>query len=219
MDAQTITLPRLLPAGQIVAVDVDEAEYMRDYAEGYHEWVQGVVVKMSPITFQHDEITGYLRELLRAYFALRPSGIVKSAPFVMRLSLQDRITRREPDLQVVLGEYAQRVQETYTDGPADIAIEVVSPGSVAIDYGEKLEEYEQGGVGEYWLFDPMRTQSQFHRLTESGHYRQVIVNGDVYTTPLLPDFQLHIPILWQESLPDLGTVWQMVQDMLANAEE
>jgi Uma2 family endonuclease len=219
MVTQMIQLPRLLPGGRVIAVDVSEDEYMQHYAESHHEWVGGAVVKMSPITFQHDELTGYLRELLRAYFALRPVGIVKSAPFVMRLALPDRTTRREPDLQVILGEHHQRVGETYTDGPADICIEVVSPRSVAVDYGEKLEEYEQGGVREYWLLDPLRTQGLFHRLTEAGHYRQAAVDPTVYTTPLLPGFQLHIPVLWQPSLPDFAAVWQQVQEMLVDDDE
>ena len=45
------------------------------------------------------------------------------------------------------------------NGAADICIEVISPESVIRDRGEKFEEYERGGVGEYWIFDYLRARS------------------------------------------------------------
>ena len=62
------------PYGEIVASEVSEADYMERYAEHFHEWVRGYVIKMAPIRFQHNEITDYLRDLLRIYFALKPIG-------------------------------------------------------------------------------------------------------------------------------------------------
>ena len=53
-------------------------------------------------------------------------------------------------------------------GAADLCVEVVSPESVTRDCREKLTEYEQAGVREYWLIDPFRTQARFHRLTDHG---------------------------------------------------
>ena len=102
------------------------------------------------------------------------------------------------------------------NGPADICIEVVSPGSVGTDYGEKLAEYEAGGVREYWIIDPQRKRCLFNRLDEGNLYADAPVDGTGnYRTPLLPQFVLHVPGLWAETLPDYGAVWQAVQSMLA----
>jgi Uma2 family endonuclease len=214
MAQQTITLPRTLPLGEIVAVEVDEDEYMRQHAECHCEWVGGVVVKMSPVSLQHDQIIGYLRELLRAYFALNPIGTVIGAPFVLRLAAAE--SRREPDLQVIFNNNPGQLRDTYMDGPADICIEVVSPGSVAVDYGEKFAEYERGGVGEYWIIDPARQVCHFYRLAESGLYglHAPDANG-IYATPRLPRFQLHVTGLWAEPLPDIVQVVDIVRAMLA----
>jgi Uma2 family endonuclease len=189
---------------------------MATYAETFHEWIDGVVVKMSPVTLRHAQIVDYLRHLLQTYCSLRPVAQVLSEPFVMRLDLGDRISRREPDLQVILNANRARVQATYTDGPADICIEVVSPGSVAIDYGEKLVEYEAGGVQEYWIIDPERQLCHFYR--RQGDYYQPIPRTDAHTTPLLPAFRLDIATLWADDLPDILDVVEIVKVMLAEDE-
>lgn len=208
----TITLPRDLPGGNIVAFDVDDDIYMRDYADYFYEWINGVLIKTSPISLRHDGIAGYLRELLRAYFALKPIGQVLSAPFVMRM---DKVkSRREPDLQVILNTNPGTLNDTFMDGPADICIEVVSPSNEGTDYGDKLREYEQGGVTEYWLIDPRREEVRFHRLSDSGIYKLIHPKNDIYASPLLPDFELHIPTLWEEEMPDIMTVVERVKAML-----
>lgn len=213
MVQQIVTIPRILPSGEIVAVDMSEDDYMHQYAEQHHEWIEGVVIKMSPVTLKHDGIVGFLRELFRAYFALRPIGQVIGEPFVMRLP--GVRSRREPDLQVILNSNPGTLHDTYMDGPADICIEVVSPGSVGIDYGDKFAEYEKGGVGEYWLADPIRQTCRFYRLTDAKLYKDYPPDADgYYTTPRLPRFRLHVPTLWQDPLPDIFQVVQPVQDML-----
>jgi hypothetical protein len=55
----TMTIPRTLPAGEIVAVDVSELDYMESFAEHHHEWVEGVVIKMSPITMRYEYIIDF----------------------------------------------------------------------------------------------------------------------------------------------------------------
>jgi Uma2 family endonuclease len=196
---------------QIIAENVSEEDYMEHYAESFHEWVQGYVIKMSPVRLEHDKLTNYTRSLLEAYFTLNPIGIVIGAPFVMRLES----SRREPDLQVILNAHSDRVKDTYTDGPADICIEVVSPSNAAVDYGAKLEEYEAGGVQEYWMFDPQRRAAYFYRLNDQGVYISTPTDATgSYQTPLLPQFKLSVATLWQDELPNYVEVLESVKKML-----
>jgi Uma2 family endonuclease len=108
---------------------------------------------------------------------------------------------REPDLLFVAQEHLKRLKETHLDGPADLAVEVVSPESVGRDRGEKFYEYAQGGVPEYWLIDPQTKQAEFYQL-EEGRYR-VAFSGDEgrYQALVLPDFWLRVEWLWQDPLP------------------
>ncbi|RMF78001.1 MAG: Uma2 family endonuclease, partial [Chloroflexi bacterium] len=180
MSEQIMTPPEVVeyPAGKIVALNVTADDYMRDYAADYHEWVRGCVIKMSPVSNTHDEYDGYLYLLLKAYFAHNPIGVVKKAPFVMRLDAVG--SRREPDLQIILKDNPGELTETAMIGAADICIEIVSQESVARDYGDKFAEYEAAGVREYWLFDPIRQATHFHRLNEDGHYKEQQPDEDGY---------------------------------------
>jgi Uma2 family endonuclease len=215
MATLTLPVPVTLPAGEIVATGVSAEDYMTLYAETHHEWVEGVVVKMSPVTLQHDTLTIYLRQWLNAYFALNPIGRVVGDPFVMRLDAIGRL--REPDLQVILNDNPGQLTDTAMIGPADICIEVVSPESVARDYGDKFVEYEKAGVREYWIVDPIRQRCQFNRRSDAGVYAVILPDEtDHYHTPLLPKLALHVPTLWQEPLPDVISIVQAVQAMLAD---
>jgi Uma2 family endonuclease len=204
-------------SGQILGFNIPEDVYMRDYAEDFCEWIDGTVVKMSPVHDRHDLIVQHFVMLFRAYFELRPIGELRHQPFVMRLEFeQDGKTKRrnrEPDLQLILNENLDKLKPTYMDGAADIVIEVVSPESASRDYGEKFHEYEQAGVPEYWIIDSIKKECRFYRLTAKKAYLLHEVEGS-YTTPQLPKLVLHIPTLWQDPMPGTISIGKVVQEML-----
>ena len=162
------------------------------------EWVDGEVVMYSPASNKHQDIADFLVSVLRPFVEIHQLGIVRSAPFQMKLE-----RGREPDLLFVASEHLDRLQETHLDGPADLVVEIVSPGpdSVERDRGKKFYEYAQGGVPEYWLIDPQARWAEFYRLTE-GHYRPAFSGEEgVYRSEALPGFWLRVEWLWQEPLP------------------
>jgi Uma2 family endonuclease len=188
---------------------------MRAYAETHHEWVQGVVIRMSPVTSTHDRLTRYLSQVLSAYLALRPTGQLREEPFVMRLDAAG--SRRQPDLMLILDRNPNDLTETYLHGPADVVIEVVSAESASRDYGDKFVEYERGGVGEYWIIDPTRAMASFYRLSDDGVFQPMgLGEGEMYETPLLPGLRLHVPTLWEELLPTILEVTKAVEAMLGD---
>lgn len=204
-----------IPEKYVVATGVSVDEYLATYAEDHHEWVQGVVLMMTPVTLKHEELVTYLRQMFSAYFVLNPTGRVLGEPFVMRLDVVNAI--REPDLQVILGDNLDNLTDTAMVGPADLCIEIVSPESTARDYGAKFEEYEKAGVREYWIIDPQRKECRFHRLGERQLYISYFPDDDgVYTTPLLPCLRLHVPTLWQDDLPDFFAVGAAVKTMFGS---
>jgi Uma2 family endonuclease len=201
-------------APQIIATGVSFEEYLEVYAGMHCELVRGNVIKMSPASFRHNAVIGYLHMLLVAYFSLRPIGQVIPQPFTQRLPNVE--PKREPDLLVLLNTNLARLKPTYLDGPADICVEVLSPGSEDTDRGAKFSEYEKGGVGEYWLFDPLRKEARFHRRNEDGLLiAERIEAGSHYRTPTLPGFALHVPTLWQDPLADFYAIGEAVKAMLS----
>jgi Uma2 family endonuclease len=202
-------------SGEIIATGISFEDYLDRYAANFCEWIDGVVIRMSPVHDYHDKLSLYLAVLLEAYFEIKPIGRVRHDPFVMKLSAIN--VSREPDLQVILNTNPGNLTPTYMDGPADICIEIVSPESVTRDHGEKFDEYEKGGVPEYWIIDAIHKETRFYRLNEEGVYVRQAEDADGnYRTPNLPGLTLHVPTLWQENLPGPIAVGQAVQNMLKN---
>jgi len=161
------------------------------------EWVDGQVLMYTPASDWHQNLCGFLESVLRIFVESRRLGVVRSAPFQMKLK-----HGREPDLLFVAKEHLGRLQETYLEGPADLVVEIVSPESAGRDRGEKFYEYAQGGVPEYWLIDPQGHWAEFYRL-EEGHYRLVFEGKEgEYHSEAVPGFWLRVEWLWQEPLPN-----------------
>jgi Uma2 family endonuclease len=167
----------------------------------YAEWVDGEVVFMSPVSFEHQDIADFLVALLRIFVQHFGLGVVCSAPFQMKTGKD--LPGREPDILFVTEAHRARVRPTFLDGPADLAIEIVSPESIGRDRGEKFYEYAQGGVAEYWLIDPTLRWAEFYRL-EDGHYRTVVAGAEGrFDSTVLPGFWLKVDWLWEVPRPSV----------------
>ena len=88
--------------------------------------------------------------------------------------------RVAPDVMVVFGiePGMRRSYKLWEEGQAPgIIIEVTSEGTREMDWGFKKGLYEQIGVREYWLFDPLgewiEGQLRGYYLDESGVYRSI----------------------------------------------
>jgi Uma2 family endonuclease len=200
----------------VLARDVSFETYMEYFAADFTEWVDGVVIKMSPVTEEHDALTQFFIELIRWYLSETGEGLLRVAPFVMRL--RPGQPGREPDLHLILKERVSIVQRTMTDGPADIVIEIVSPESIERDTEAKYREYEAGGVREYWLVDPIKREATFYSLRD-GVYQPIELADGVFRSTVLPRFRLNPLLLWQNPLPTGRQIAALVDDMLKGEQD
>lgn len=166
------------------------------------EWVDGVIIEMSPSNLGHQEILSFLHLLIGVFVDRFRLGRLYLPPTLMYLP--SRPSGREPDMMFIANEHLHRLERTYVNGPADLAVEIVSPDSVVRDGRDKLAEYEQAGVREYWIIDELRDEARFYVLDQDGKYRREAVSDDgVYTSAVLPGFQMRVSWLWQRPLPTL----------------
>jgi Uma2 family endonuclease len=176
------------------------------------EWVKGRVVEMSPVTEPHESIRGFLYSIIKAFVEIHRLGRVYSEPFQMKTGRD--LPGRSPDVFFVADANKSRVRRLYLDGPADLIVEVISPGSRATDRGDKFREYEQGGVPEYWLIDPDRKQAEFYFRGDDGSYKLAPISGDgIYHSKVLSGLWLQVSWLWQALPPPLLDVlkhWKLV---------
>jgi Uma2 family endonuclease len=166
------------------------------------EWVNGEVVLMSPASSPHQRIGSFLETVLRLYVERHRLGEIIRAPFLMHL--KGPKSAREPDLLFIAWERAALVKHTYLDGPADVAVEIVSPESIKRDREQKMREYERAGVREYWLVDPLEQTAEFYEPGHDGLYRSVPLDAGVFRSRAINGFYLRVEWLWQ--LPELRTV-------------
>jgi Uma2 family endonuclease len=117
---------------------------------------------------------------------------------------------REPDLLFVAQEHLERLRESFLDGPADLVVEILSPESAGRDRGEKFYEYEEAGISEYWLVDPLRQEVEFYQLDAQGRYRLTLPDTEgIYRSKMLGGFWLPVAWLWKpprvlDALRELG---------------
>ena len=160
---------------------------------------------MSPVSLPHQQIVQFLLYLMMHDAEDNDTGKVLMTPFQMRLRSVRR--GREPDLIFMLKANLGRLQHNYLDGPADLAVEVVSPESMQRDRETKYGEYEQAGVREYWVLDPDTQRADFFVLSAAGRCEPMAPDASgVYRSAMLPGFWLNVNWLWQQPLPALRQI-------------
>jgi len=199
--------PKLqLPDGPLALAELPgpmSYEAFLDWTDGTHaEWVDGEVLLMSPASFPHQDLVLFLAAVLRSYVEFHKLGRVCPAPFQMRLGHSGR----EPDVIFIGNESLGRLRLNRIDGPADLAIEIVSPESRERDEVEKLAEYEKAGVREYWIIDPENRTADFHQLGPNGRYRALSPGTGRYESVVIPGCWIDIAWLWSDPIPQIPTI-------------
>lgn len=181
-------------------------DFLETVDEGTHaEWVDGMVVPMTPPSKEHLRITAFLLAALRGYVNRKKlGGIVLHAPAQMKLERSGR----EPDVIYLRPETMERWGERFVDGPADLVVEVVSRESRTRDRREKFGEYERAGVREYWLIDPeARTADIFVLSAERVYEAAPAGDPPLMRSTVLPGLWLDPEWLWSEA-PDEWRVYE-----------
>ena len=132
---------------------VDLLDALEDDGQRY-EIIDGeLFVTPSPIDL-HQFVVGELHARLREYLKGRGLGKPVVSPSDVRRGDAKR-NRVRPDVYVVRLDDGNRPPYPYDLRDLLLAVEVVSPDSVRLDYTIKRELYLREGVGEYWVIDPV----------------------------------------------------------------
>lgn len=197
----------------VIAEGVTFENFLTYFSEQHTEWLMGKVITVVSNNTRHQMILGFLFSLFNLFLGFKNMGRVLLAGVPMKIA--DDRPSREPDLMIVLHENFGRIQPNYLDGPADLVVEIVSPESEVRDWGIKLKEYEAAGVREYWLLDPLRTDTRVYALADDGRYRPIPLDKEgQLVSRVLPGFALHPSLLWQEELPAGEELINLVREMV-----
>lgn len=119
------------------------------------EWVNGEVIFKMSASEDQDELEALMRGVIEHIVKTRQLGIVRGSRFAIRMKLPKKNVRRDPDVLFLSNERVAQRSKTYILGGPDLVVEVVSLDSQFRDYNEKFHEYEEAGVREYWIVNPI----------------------------------------------------------------
>ena len=173
------------------------ADYLH-WHEGRWEIIAGEIFNMTPAPARlHQKLLGELFFLLQSYLKKKNGGCeVYPAPFDVRLGavadeVDDAIdTVVQPDIVVVCDP--KKLDERGCNGAPDLVVEILSPSTAKHDLKTKRQLYEQYGVKEYWLVQPVDQILMVYILDEKGCYNKADIYGtdDELQTDLFADFVL-----------------------------
>lgn len=173
------------------------ADYLLWQFDERVELLRGKIKQMSAPSMKHQRlVTRLTREVANALWKTPCQTFV--APFDVRLTRTQKASNREvttvvqPDLCVICD--AGKLDEKGCIGAPDLVIEVLSPGNSRTEMKDKFELYQESGVLEYWIVSPIEKTIQVWVLDKTGHYigKQPKVEGDILTTPIVPNLALDL---------------------------
>ncbi len=176
-----------------------------------YELVDGILIEMPPASFLHSDIIDFIADCFKAI--ARQHKLDSSVPLRSPQGLADeRIPRikvktgdvgvrtgmnssRIPDISVIDGRvwksYRRDKSAVIEDGLM-LAVEVVSPGAEQVerDYTDKASEYQEIGIPEYWIVDPVEQKITVLVLDKGSYTKTVFTGRSAICSPTFPQLKV-----------------------------
>ena len=170
-------------------------EYLKydDETNSRYELVDGELVVMPPASFLHSDIIDFIADLFKAYAHENKLDVkVKTGDVGVRTGIN---SSRIPDISVIDAQVYSSYRRDKTaviEGGLLLAVEVVSPGVEQIerDYIDKVIEYQNSGIEEYWIVDPIEQKITVLVLEKNGYNKTVFTGDDVIASAKFPKLKV-----------------------------
>ncbi len=148
-----------------------------------YEIIDGELIVSRQPHLRHGEIIlavgQYFRPAVKAL-----GGLVIAEPgIVWSEEAEDNVV---PDIAIVLPDRLHLATGRTLSGTPNIVMEIVSQGSIEIDYVKKRDLYARTGAQEYWIIDWQRKLVEVWIFSESPARAVAYAPGQTITTPLIP---------------------------------
>jgi Uma2 family endonuclease len=125
------------------------------------------------------------------------------APFDVRLPIKKNelsdeqiITVVQPDICVVCDE--AKLEERGCLGAPDLIIEILSPGNSKKELQNKFEVYQESGVREYWIVQPVDKYVTIYSLNENGEYIGSKPYTEKFKSVIFPDLEIDLETVFDD---------------------
>ena len=170
------------------------ADYLTWHFDERVELIRGWISRMSPAPLvSHQRILMRLSLPIGNYLANKKCELFV-APFDVRLTNKRKSVPNksitsvvQPDLSIICD--TEKLDERGCIGAPDWVIEILSPGNTRKEMKEKFSLYEENGVREYWIVDPVHLMVQVFDLKEDKFaWRSNYVKEDLIPVGIFEDF-------------------------------
>ena len=120
---------------------------------GQYQLIQGELVTMTSPNTRHQRIIRLLTKSLETYLEKSPLGEIFLSPMDVVMGEGEVY---QPDILFILESNQKIIEDTKINGIPDMIVEVLSPSNAYYDLVVKKKIYEQCGVKEYWIVDPLQ---------------------------------------------------------------
>ena len=183
--------------------NIDQLDFTKQYTYAdYLTWrfdervelIRGWISRMSPAPLvSHQRILMRLSLPIGNYLANKKCELFV-APFDVRLTNKRKSVPNksitsvvQPDLSIICD--IEKLDEKGCIGAPDWIIEILSPGNTRKEMKEKFSLYEENGVREYWIVDPVHLMVQVFDLKEDKFaWRSNYVKEDLIPVGIFEDF-------------------------------
>ncbi len=158
-----------------------------------YELVDGILIEMPPASFLHSDIIDFIadcfKEIARQY---KLDIKVKTGDVGVRTGTN---SSRIPDISVIDGQvwksYRRHKSAVIEDGLM-LAVEVLSPGAEQIsrDYTDKAIEYQNTGIPEYWIVDPIEQKITVLVLDKGSYIKTVFTKDEAICSATFSEFKI-----------------------------
>jgi Uma2 family endonuclease len=150
-----------------------------------YELVEGRIIRMSPVGYDHGRVVARAIYLLQQHLAGDPTGVVLTEVGFKLASNPDTV--RAPDVAFIHRRRLPPTRAGFWHGQPDLAIEVLSPDDRPGEIRAKVTEYLAHGVDAVVIVDPDSQSVAVHRRAEAS---QTLTGDDVLDLdPVVPGFR------------------------------
>lgn len=153
------------------------------------ELIDGQFYDMAPPKRIHQKLVSELTQEIGAYLKQNGCGCeIYPAPFAVNLDAREQ-NWVEPDLSVICDP--EKLTDRGCKGAPDLIIEIVSPGSIKMDYIRKTALYAEAGVREYWIADPEQRRVMVYYFEAEDSVPAIYPFDKMVPSGIFPELQIN----------------------------
>jgi len=170
------------------------------------ELIDGVILEKMATQDPHEDLFRFLFSTLVIYTEKYNLGFIRGSRTLVPITTYKG---RLPDILFVSKERENIIEEKRLIDAPDLVIEILSPNDRPSEIMQRLSNYEQIGVKEFWIIDQPHKQVRAYLLDESTKFFATLeIKDSVLRSKVIKGFWLKVDWLWQKPLPSVLEVFK-----------